>query len=114
MTVDGKSLDTEMTCLSVLINPHFSGNLCYDLLVSGQSPYFGVALCERMGIRERMQTMLSLARSKFSGLPKTRSWQADHLEIESASPTPLELDGEVYLARKIEIRLRQGALRVCS
>jgi diacylglycerol kinase (ATP) len=113
MTVEDKSLSTELTCLSILINPHFSGNLCYDLPVSGQSPYFGIALCEQMGVRERMRTLFSLARSKFLGLPKTRTWQASQIEINPASPTPLELDGEVYLARNIKIRLLQAALRVC-
>ena len=114
MTVEGMSLNTELTCLSILINPHFSGNLCYDLSVSGQTPYFGVALCEQMGILERMRTLFSLARAKFQGLPKTKTWQASRIEINPASPTPLELDGEVYLARNIRIRLLRGVLRVCQ
>lgn len=114
LSIEGKSHNTSLTCLSILINPHFSGNLCYDLPVSGQSPYFGVALCEQMVIHERMRTLFSLARSKFRGLPKTKTWQASRIEINPASPTPLELDGEVYLARDIRIRLLQGALRVCQ
>jgi diacylglycerol kinase (ATP) len=109
-----KNVKTEVTTLSIVINPHFSGNLCYDFDVSPQSPFFAIALCERMSIRERLKTIYSLARSKFRGLPKTRSWEAQSMEISPAFPTPLELDGEVYLARKINIRLLKGALKVCQ
>ncbi|MGD2295596.1 MAG: diacylglycerol kinase family protein [Candidatus Aminicenantes bacterium] len=103
---------TEVTSLSVLINPHVSGSFCYDFNLSPQSDFLRVALCEKMGLLSRLRTLFSLARSKFSGLPKTRSWRADAIEIHSSSPTPLELDGEVYVARRIKIKLLQGVLKV--
>lgn len=110
--VGNKSFSSEVTSLSVVINPHISGNLCYDFNISSQSDFLGVALCERMRILTRLKTILSLARSKFLGLPNTRSWKASRIEICPVSPTPLELDGEVFLARKIKIKLLQGILKV--
>jgi diacylglycerol kinase (ATP) len=112
--VDGQALCTDVTTLSVVINPHFSGNLSYDLKINPQSDFLGVALCEGMGITERLRTMISLAQSKFQGMPKTRSWKARNIEIRTNAPTALELDGEVCLARDIRIRLLQGYLRVCQ
>jgi len=114
ISLEGETVDAEVTTLSILINPHFSGNLSYDLDVNPQSDYLGVALCERMGIAERLRTMAALARSRFQGLPKTRSWKVRSLELDPDSPTALELDGEVCLARNIKIRLLRGFMRVCS
>jgi diacylglycerol kinase (ATP) len=103
---------TDVTNLSVIINPHVSGNFCYDFKVSANSDYLGVALCERMGISSRLRTFLSLTRGKFVGLPKTRAWRTSRIEIYPNSSTPLELDGEVYLARSIRIKLLRGVLKV--
>jgi diacylglycerol kinase (ATP) len=114
ITVDGERLATQVTTLSVLINPFFSGNLSYDIDVNPQSPFFGVALGERMGTAERLRALFSLARSRFQGLAKTRVWKAGSVEIQTDSPIPLELDGEVELAWNIRIRLLQGYMRVCQ
>lgn len=110
--VGGKRYATEITSLSVVINPHVSGSFCYDFSLSPRSDSLGVALCERMGILSRLRTLFSLSRSKFSGLPKTRSWRAKTVEILPSSLIPLELDGEVYVARRIKIKLLQGVLKV--
>lgn len=110
--VGKNSYSTEVTSLSVVINPHISGNLCYDFNVSPQSEFLGVALCEKMGIPARLRTIFSLARSKFLGLPKTKDWKTNRIGIYPVSPTPLELDGEVCLARNIKIKLLQGILKV--
>ena len=110
--VGNESVSTEVTSLSMVINPHVSGSFCYDFNLSPQSDFLGVALCERMGILPRLRTIFSLTRSKFSGLPKTKTWRTDTIEILPSSSTPLELDGEVYMARRIKIKLLQGVLRV--
>jgi len=110
--IGDESYSTEVTSLSVVINPHVSGNFSYDFKVSSQSDFLGAALCERMGFISRIRTILSLTQGKFTGFPKTRSWMAKRVEIHPVSPTPLELDGEVYLARKIKIKLLRGILKV--
>ena len=112
--VDGKSCKTNVTSLSVFINPHVSGNFCYDFKISPRSHYLGVALCEQMGIPERLKTIFSLANGKFLGLPKTKTWRASKVEFNPDRPVALEMDGEVCLARKIKIQLRHEALRVCQ
>ncbi len=110
--VGNKKIFTEVTSLSVVINPHVSGNFCYDFNINSQSDYLGVGLCERMGILARLKTIISLTRGKFLGLPKTRSWMAREIEIKPDSPTPLELDGEIHLAQRIKIKLLQGILKI--
>jgi len=107
-------IETEVTNLSILINPYVSGDFHYDFDVTPQSDFFGIALCEKMAILSRIKTIFSLARGKFKGLNKTRIWRSDTIELNPAAPTALELDGEVFLARRIKIRLIKNAMRVCQ
>ncbi|MFC1502329.1 diacylglycerol/lipid kinase family protein [bacterium] len=107
-------IETDVTNLSILINPYVSGDFHYDFNVTPQSDFFGIALCEKMGILSRVKTIFSLARGKFSGLNKTRMWRSTHIELNPVTPTALELDGEVFLARKIKIQLLKNAMRVCQ
>ena len=114
MRVGHEVFETELTTCSVFINPNVSGDFRYDIEISPQSDYLGVALCERMGIPTRVRTLLAMAKGRFVGLPKTRAWQAKEVEILPAVPIALEMDGEVSLARHIRIALLHRALRVCQ
>ncbi len=108
-----ESLETDATTLSVIINPHFTGNLSYDCGDFSRRDEFGIALCEKMGTAERFRTLSSLTKGRFKGLPKTRFWQSPAVDLDPAFPTPLEMDGEVVLARRIQIRLLKGAVKAC-
>jgi diacylglycerol kinase family enzyme len=112
--VGSERVETELTTLSAFINPNVSGDFRYDLEISPQSDYLGVALCEKMGIPRRVRTMLSMTKGKFVGLPKTRVWRAREIEISPSQPIALEMDGEVSLARHIRIELLHKAIRVCQ
>jgi diacylglycerol kinase family enzyme len=114
ISVGGNSLQTEATTLSVIINPHFTGNLSYDCGDFSRRDGFGIALCENMGTAERFRTLSSLSKGRFTGLRKTRFWESPEVELDPRFPTPLELDGEVVLARRIQIRLLKGAVKVCQ
>ena len=113
ITVGEDVLATGVTTLSVVINPHFTGNLSYDCGDFSRRGEFGIALCEKMGTLERFRTLSSLARGRFSGLPKTRFWKAPAVDLEPDSAAPFEMDGEVVLARNVEIRLLKGAIKTC-
>jgi len=113
LTISGDAVETEATTLSVILNPHFTGNLSYDCGDYSGREAFGIALCEKMGRVERLRTLSSLTKGRFMGLRKTRFWESPAVDIESAFPTPLELDGEVVLARRMRIRLLKGAIKTC-
>lgn len=113
IAVAGETLAAAITNLSVVINPHFSGNLRYDLAVDGRSGTFGVALCEGMGIPRRLRTLASLANGRFRGLPGTKTWLAADVRVSTALPTAFEMDGEVFPARSLRIRLLRETVRVC-
>jgi len=113
ISVGGEILETEATTLSIIINPHFTGNLSYDCGDFSRRDDFGIALCERMGMVERFRTLSALTKGRFKGLPKTRFWESPAVDLDPAFPTPLEMDGEVVLARRIQIRLLKGAVKTC-
>ena len=113
ISVGGEMLETEATTLSIIINPHFTGNLSYDCGDFSCRDDFGIALCERMGAVERFRTLSALTKGRFNGLPKTRFWESPEVDLDPAFPTPLEMDGEVVVARGIQIRLLKGAVKTC-
>jgi diacylglycerol kinase (ATP) len=113
ITVGEDILETGVTTLSVVFNPHFTGTLSYDCGDFSRRDEFGIALCEKMGTVERLRTLSSLARGRFRGLPKTRFWEAPAVDLEPDAASPLEMDGEVVLARNVKIRLLKGAIKTC-
>ncbi len=113
ISIGTETLSAEVTNFSVVINPHFSGNLRYDFAVDGRSDRFGVALCDGMGVAGRLLTLSSLAGGRFHGLARTRSWSAGKVGVSTALPTDFEMDGEVVRARRVHIRLLREEVRVC-
>lgn len=102
-----------LTNLGIIKNPHFAGNFCYDTPVEADDGKLGVNLCSAMSKWEAIRTLISLQRHRFRGLPKTCSWDATRVEVESQKPFALEMDGEVVEASYAEFRLIPKALRCC-
>ncbi|MFH1010687.1 MAG: diacylglycerol kinase family protein, partial [bacterium] len=111
---NSKRLHTKITNLSVLLSPHVSGGFSLDIPVSPTSSTFGIALCEDMTKLRRLCTFMAMAHGRFVGLPGTRAMQAAEVSVSMRRPVPLELDGEVFMAARVHMRLLQGAIRVCS
>lgn len=107
-------IEINLSNLSFLIKPNFSGNFRYDLDVDARSDHIGVALCEDMGVVSRARTIYALSNGRFNNLPHTRTWMTDKMEIEPVRAVPLEYDGEVALARNIKINLIKGGIKVCK
>jgi len=111
---NSKRFHTTITNLSILLSPHISGGFRLDIPVSPASSFLGIALCEDMTRRRRLRTLISMAHGRFVGLPGTRSMQTAQISVSMPHPVPLELDGEVFMAMRVHIKLLQGAIRVCS
>jgi diacylglycerol kinase family enzyme len=105
--------ETELTNLSVMKIPHVSGNFCYGMEIPPNDGLFAVNLCEGMSRREVIKTMMRLYEGIFLGLPKTRSWRAAGLRVETAELTALEMDGEVVEARDIDFTIHPESIREC-
>ncbi len=102
-----------LTNLSVLKNPHFTGSLCYDTAVKPDDGKLGIDLCTDLSLVERIRTLVSLANHRFQGLPKTRCWIAKRLEIKSQREFAVEVDGEILYAHNVEFSVLPQQLRIC-
>jgi diacylglycerol kinase family enzyme len=99
--------------LGVVKNPHFAGSLRYDSPFEPASGKFFVHLLAGQRPLRLLQALIGLARGRFAGRFGSRSWQATRLGIDAPAPFPIEVDGEVVLARRACFALRPGGLRVC-
>lgn len=102
-----------LTNLGVVKNPHFSGNMRYDV---GQAPddgRLGVRLCEGMGLGEKLRVFSALNRGRFTGLPKTSIASATRVELDGDADFAVETDGEVARARAVAFTVEERSLLVC-
>lgn len=115
--VDGERVPGEaITNLGVLKRVHFAGDMRYDTPVTPDDGLFDVNLCVDMTRLEFIRAMLAIGSGRFlaARLPKTYHWRATRVKVVPAAPTPLELDGEVFLVKEAEYRLVPRAIRLCG
>jgi diacylglycerol kinase family enzyme len=100
--VDGEEGRYPISNLSVLKTPYLSGCLHYDTPVAPDSGLLAANLCHGMSRTALVATLLGLVRGRFCGRRQTRHWLARRVEVELRKTVPLELDGEVVLARRVQ------------
>jgi diacylglycerol kinase family enzyme len=110
---EGPVAAVSVSNLGVVKNPHFAGSLRYDSPFEPASGKFFVHLLAGQRPLRLLQALIGLARGRFAGRFGSRSWQATRLGIDAPAPFPIEVDGEVVLARRACFALRPGGLRVC-
>lgn len=109
----GERREARLVNLGVVKNCHFSGSFRYDAPTAADDGRLGVHLCDGMTKAETLRTLASLARGRFSGLPKTSSWQWPGLTVRADRPFALETDGEVRFTARADFSVREGGLRLC-
>jgi diacylglycerol kinase family enzyme len=111
---EGEAIETGVTNLGVVKNPHFTGSLSYDSPHEPDSGYFHVHLCKRTSIVGTLITLIRLLWGKFSGVHWTRSWRAKSLHVTANRLFAVEYDGEVVRTRCVSFSIRHKLLRVCT
>lgn len=104
---------TKVTNIGVVKSPHFSGGFSYDSGFDPASGRFHVHLCENMSLPLALFTLWQLSRRRFTDLPRTRSWQTNHLVVTADSPFAVELDGEVIHSKRVAFAIADRQLEVC-
>ncbi|MFC1742659.1 diacylglycerol/lipid kinase family protein [Candidatus Riflebacteria bacterium] len=110
---DALNLKLKLTNLSVLKTPFLSGSFCYDSPVTPDDGRFSVNICENMSLTETLQTLVDLARGIFLGKPKRQHMYLSEFEVRSKNPVALELDGEVFQARKVRFECLDERINEC-
>jgi diacylglycerol kinase family enzyme len=114
LSVDGAARERIVSNLGIIINPHFGGDCRYDTPIAPDGGFMRANLCENMSAWRKLRTFLALERGKFSGLPGTVSWECSLVEVESATPFTLELDGEIRRMKRVTAEFIKGGLTVCN
>ena len=112
--IDVDKLKTKITNLGITKNPHFSGDFCYDSQTDYSSGKFDVHLAHHMNKFEIVNLMKALTSRSFSKLKKSKSWQTDRIIITSENNFAVEFDGEVLITNKVEFRVLNKFIKVCS
>jgi diacylglycerol kinase (ATP) len=99
--------------LGIVKNPHFAGALRYDSPHEPASGSFHVHLLEGSSLRRLLPALWGLAHGRFAGRRGSRSWQASQLAVRAAEPFPVEVDGEVVVARHACFTILPRCVRVC-
>ncbi len=109
----GKTQRFSVTNLGIIKNPHFAGSLCYDNPVKSDDGNLGVNLCDDMSLIETIKVLFALSKRRFQNRPKTKTWLASQVSVESDQQFDLEMDGEVIKTMKADFTVIPQAVRCC-
>jgi len=111
---DGRVRRTRLSNLAVIKNPHFSGDLRYDLAPSLDSGFLQMVLCENMSRLQLIKLFRALGSSSLRNNFQLESWKSTFIAAKSTQPFAVEFDGEVLTAQEAHFSLLPRCLRVCT
>lgn len=112
---DTESKTLNLTSLSVVKNPHISGNFRFNQAVLPNDGYFGVNYCHNQNLFEIIQTMTDLEKGQFiknKPVATRQSYLSGCVTVTSKTFQYLETDGEVTKARNIEFSIHKKRINV--
>lgn len=114
LTIQGSEREITVTNLSVILSPHFTGNLVYDTPIDRYQDHFIVNLAEGRSFVNRMVGFADLSLGRFAGRKGCHSLTSTHLKIIPERDVALEYDGEVEMVSQAEFDLVRGGIRLCG
>jgi diacylglycerol kinase (ATP) len=106
--------DVALSSLGVMLTPYLAGSFHYGSSVQPGNGKFALHLCERMDRFALLRTMTELLQGSFGRSPGTVSWSSPAVSLEFEREDDLELDGELFRARKVHFEAFPDALAVCA
>jgi diacylglycerol kinase family enzyme len=114
LVLPGSRESVRAASLSILKTPHLAAGLVFDTPVAPDDGALAVNLVEDRGRMATLATLVGLARGRFAGRPGARHWRVPEVAVEACAPVPLEVDGEVVLARRASFDLLAERIRACA
>jgi len=103
----------ELLNAGVFKNRHFSGSFRYPLDVAPDSGDFGYAFVPRLPLARLLAVFSGLARGEFDVRSGIDLGRARSLSIRFARPAPIEIDGEVFRARAVDLSIHSRKAWLC-
>ncbi len=110
---ENTTVDTNMTNLAVLKNPHVSGRLRYDSPLSIDNGSLIVRMCHDMNRPELIKLLWALAHQKINTVRKTKSWSTTSMMVSAKTPFAVEFDGETIETRRAHFSILPKCIKVC-
>lgn len=115
LTLDGgQPEELEITTAGILKSVHFAGGMRYDTPVERDDGSFAVNVFPRASTAEILAMIPRLYAGRFASHPKAVCKRARMVELSSAEPFSLELDGEVYETAAASLSVVPRVLRWCG
>ena len=112
--IGGAPRPVSLSNLAILKSPHVSGDFTFDSPFVPADGRYRVHLAHGMSRPRLLLTLARLARGRFTGYPKTRSWEAPEVSITCPRPFALELDGEVLAVTTATLDILPEKIRECG
>ena len=100
--------------ISVLKIPHISGNLKIDQEIKRDDGLLGLNYCQKMNKVDLLRLLIDLSWGKFQNRSNRYSYFIDYLKVFSEKHIPLEMDGEVTMAKDIGFGVLPKVLRLLT
>jgi len=110
ISCDGRREATAIANLSLMKTPYLSGSFRFGTPVPPDDGLFAVKLLEGCG---RWRLLRALAALSFGRTRGWREFSAAAAVVESRRPMPVELDGELIEAARVEFAMLPERIRVC-
>jgi len=99
--------------LSIMKNPHFSGNLSYPSEVDYQNGLYNIYLAYSMNKFDLIKLLKSLSWKVFPKNEKTKCCRTPKIRIMSDVNFKIEFDGEVITTNDAEFSILKEYLKIC-
>jgi len=106
--------DVLVSNLGVMLTPYLAGTFRYGSDVQPGQGRFALHLCDGMTRLGLLRAMAALLGGRFGRAPGTSSWSSRAVSLELERDDDLELDGELFRARKVRFEAFSDVLSVCS
>lgn len=110
---EGDSSQIRLANLSIFLNPHFSGSFRYPMSTPLPPDRFGVGWVEQIPLHQLVPVFVDLMRGRFRPNNTCHLGLHHQLELKLPPSTPIEIDGEVWSADSMRIRIAPRKVYVC-
>ena len=113
LVADSNSFDLEVLTIAIAKGRYAGSGMHFGGAVSLSDGYFDVTVIESMPVLKMLTKLRKLYADSFKSEPGITKLKAKKIRITSASPLPVEYDGEVYGTTDIEISVAKHPIRLC-
>ena len=100
--------------LSIIKNPHFSGDLSYPSDADYQNGLYDIYLAYSMNKFDLIKLLKSLSRKIFPKNKKTKFCKTPKIRITSKNNFKIEYDGEIITTNYAEFSILKEYLKICN